>query len=182
MAGAGAEAGAIGRPFIIGGDWQVQPDCVLQSKLNDVLDAHVCAPTRATNVLAGSILDYFLVSNVLLQGDWCIDVVEGCAFSPHMPVMIELPIRVASGEVTRLTQPRMLPVHRITGPLPMAETVDWSQWEEPRSGNGDKAGVVQDVAEKLDLWYAGAGVELMGALGISGSDRDACSGIGAAPT
>ncbi len=57
---------ALGRPFVVAGDWQRPPSDLRSSGLCEVLDAEVCSPPCATNLNSGGKLDYFLVSKSLL--------------------------------------------------------------------------------------------------------------------
>ncbi len=50
----------LGLPFIIAGDWQLEPRVMASSAFLDLLDATICAPVEATNVITGSVIDYFV--------------------------------------------------------------------------------------------------------------------------
>ncbi len=58
----------LGRPFILGGDWQILPAEVMGTGLPDFLDAEVCRPNQPTNLVSGREIDYFLVSKSQLAG------------------------------------------------------------------------------------------------------------------
>ncbi len=60
----------LGLPFIVAADWQRPPGDLSTAGVCHLLDAAVCAPACATNLLSGNKLDYFLVSKCLLHGDW----------------------------------------------------------------------------------------------------------------
>ena len=102
----------LGRPFVIGGDWQCAPEIFRQTGLEQLLDATVVALGEATNVTAGSELDFFLVSNSLIgknPGDVSIKAVEGTGLKTHRPVRLRLllPARIATRRAFRC--PRLLP-------------------------------------------------------------------------
>ncbi len=54
---------ALGRPFVIGGDWQVDPDDPEFIRFAESLGAAVCHPGAITNTHANTRIDFFLVSN-----------------------------------------------------------------------------------------------------------------------
>ncbi len=72
----------LGRPFIIGGDWQVDPQEVAKARLDVHLDATILSASTPTNRVTGTRIDFFLVSNCLVTDGVRAEVVEGCRFSP----------------------------------------------------------------------------------------------------
>ncbi len=70
-----------GLPFVVSGDWQVEPDVLKASGLPSLLDATVVHPGCPTNTHTGSEIDYFLVSNELLTDGYTVDVLVDACFT-----------------------------------------------------------------------------------------------------
>ncbi len=139
---------------------------------------------RATNKESGNEIDFFVVSRCLREH--CSEAAtahDGCAFSPHLPVTIELKLPRDDGNERRLWQPRLLPVYRPIGPLlPVREEVDWNAWQtgcELDDLNDFNADL---MTRAVFTWSAGVEVELMGALGIHEDDQEHYMGVGLPPT
>ncbi len=168
-----------GRPFVVGGDWQVPPNELALTKLDRHLEATIIAPPSATNRASGSKIDYFLVSNSLLSHDVVAENVEGCRFSPHTPVRMELKVRRSIPRVRRLTMPRILPVERPIGPQIPARRVDWTNWET--HGADDDHDIGARIERASLQWAAGVEEELFGVFGLDDDlARAPYRGIGAA--
>ncbi len=111
---------ALGRLFVIGGDWQIDPDDPEVRRFAQSLDAEVVHPDAVTNTVSQTRVDYFLVSTPLLKGSWTVRADYSCAFSPHAAVVLDLDLSRAAEGTCRLAQPRLLPIeppHR-TAPSP----------------------------------------------------------------
>ncbi len=173
----------IGRPFVAGGDWQRPPADLERTGIPKLLGATVIAPRAATNLLAGSKLDWFLVSDSLLDRGWRVDVVHGTSLATHVPVRLTLDCeKVAPQRTRRIAQPRPLPVYRPVGPQVPAPKVDWQGWEAAsgviNEGTFDECA----YSTALNEWYAAAELELHGIFGTFDTPEEARhSGIGAAP-
>ncbi len=169
---------ATGRPFIIGGDWQVDPVELIKAKFEQHLDASVIYPPTPTNRVTGTRIDYFVISNCLLSDSTCAETVEGCRFTPHAPVRVVLETRGSVPPVRKLDTPRTLPVERPIGPLLPAPQVKWDQWCHEMQAEADERPRDLDVAALQ--WSAGAEVELLGIFGRSDDDALPFRGIGMA--
>ena len=173
----------IGKPFIIGGDWQVRPDEVRASGLPKLLNATVCAPRAATNVRSGRTIDFFLVSDAIAERGWEIFVVHGTKFATHCPVGLEGKGSTEVSSVRRLSTPQVLPATRPHGPLMPTAGVDWDNWQaisraEKLAESGNDAG--DAIAEATLTWYAGAEQELIEEFGICPEEAVGFRGIGTA--
>ncbi len=161
----------------------MSPLVVRESGIADLLEADLVTAGRATNKESGNEIDFFLVSRCLRER--CSEAAtahDGCAFSPHLPVTIELELPRDDGNERRLWQPRLLPVDRPIGPLPpVREEVDWDAWQtgcELDDLNDFNADL---MTRAVVTWTAGLEVELMGALGIHEDDQEHYMGLGLPP-
>ena len=162
LAALGQVVKGLGLPFIIGGDWQVSPQMLLESQFPHRLAADIVAAEGPTNLRAGSSLDYFLVARVIRAAVVDVEVRADLFLSPHAPVMLNLAARSVLGFSRALSQPRVLPAGDPRGPMPPAAAVQWE----------GAAPVEVDFARRLDHWYAGAEFELMGLFGLQGADDE----------
>ncbi len=173
---------AIGLPFVIGGDWQVDPTDMASTRIDELLDAEIIAPREATNIKSGNVLDYYIVSRSLTRDNWDIHVSAECSFSPHHPVVLDLPIIRPKGDSCRLLIPRALPVYVPTGPsLPRQHFVDWDKWETGQKLSQSKECNAAELDNAVSTWYAGAEAELLDIMGLHGADAEAYRGIGLPP-
>ncbi len=108
-------------------------------------------------------------------------VIHGAAFSPHAPDRLALHGVKGKTECgQRLSSPKPLPVHRPVGPLLPGIAVNWEKWnlDDLLGGNLDEG----DMSKVCETWFAGAECELASALGVSGTDEEACYlGLGEDP-
>ena len=118
-----------GLPVIIGGDWQISPEVLAQSKFPHRLGAEIVAAASPTNLRSGSTLDYFLVSRSIRAAVASVEAHSDLHFSPHVPDVITLSSRAALGITTAMAQSRLLPSGHPHGPMPRAATVDWTDFE-----------------------------------------------------
>ncbi len=74
-----------------------------------------------------------------------------------------------------------MPTHRLIGPVLPSEVVDWDGWVDRQGLNGDRDLDEDRLEEALTTWYAGAEVELIDTIGISGDEKQYYNGIGQRP-
>ncbi len=172
---------ALALPFVIGGDWQVQPCEMARMGLDRVLGAKICASGLATNAQPGNEIDYFLVSECLTDKGWAVARSVDCSFEPHRPAVLTLQGRRRTQATRRITRPKRLPIARPIGPLLPMRQVAWDTWEEGDALEADGPLDKEAMDKAVQTWYAGVEVELMSALGVSGDEATACSGIGTVP-
>ena len=146
---------ACGLPVIIGGDWQISPEVLAQSKFPHRVGAEIVAPSSPTNLRSGSTLDYFLVSRSIRAAVVSVETRTDLYLSPHVPVVATISTRVALGYSTVMAQPRLLPSGDPRGPMPRAATVDWVDFE----------GHECDSAHMLKLWHVSFAFEISLVLG-----------------
>ncbi len=164
----------IGLPFVAGGDWQKSPEEVSATGILGVLGAQVCHAHAATNLISGSNIDFFLVSESLARNGLSVSVIHGAAFSPHAPVRLALHGVKGKTECgQRLSSPKPLPVHRPVGPLLPGIAVDWEKLNlDDLLGGNMEEGDISKVCETCS-GVAGAECELASSLGVSGTDEEA---------
>ncbi len=176
---------ALGRLFIMTGDFQVEPSEMQRSGFCALVGAKIVAPGCATNVHTGSQIDYFVVAEGLMDDDTVATGIYGCKFSPHIPVRIRITASATRREVRTLAGPRPLPAFLPPGPQLLGCTVDWQGWQV-RAGihqsNDDTHDLAGKVDTALDQWFGGFEAELFTKFGIFGSpEESAFSGIGLRP-
>ncbi len=174
---------AYGLPCILAGDWQISPQELRNTGITRMLDAEILSSGMPTNLLSGGELDYFVVSRSILAQGAEVSVDPSGAFSPHMAVRLSLAMCTGNEQrERRLRVPRLLPIDRPVGPLPIPPyAVDWTTWnaEETAPGTPDPSHTLSKMAEE---WYAGAEIELVGAHGLHYHDAGHFRGIGRAGT
>ncbi len=167
----------VARPFVVAGDWQRPPQDLRGSGLCHLLDAVVCAPDCATNLLSGNQIDYFLVSRTLVQSGWSIRPLHGCLFRPHIPIVLDIPLLAEPVLTRRLVQPRLLPIEKPTEVHPPALIVDWKRWNGPRDveevSGCEKDAQVDAITRAAESWCAGAEAELLSIYGLAGHKDEA---------
>ncbi len=152
----------LGRPFVIGGDWQVGPRELAATQLDKFLDASIVAPSTPTNKVTGSCIDFFLISNVLMSENTAAEAVTNCSFSPHLPVRTVISIESRIPRIRTISVPKLLPEDRPIGPQLPARRVNWEGWGEHDDGKGVD---IELVEKYTDEWHAGIELELMGVFG-----------------
>ncbi len=167
----------MGRPFVLCGDWQIDPLVMNMTRFDRYLGATVVATPTPTNRITGTTIDYFVVDNSLMTEHVRAEAVEGCRFSPHVPVRLVLEHNGRIPRVRKISLPRTLPVDRPVGPQLPAQHVEWDGWcsdAKHTFGAGEL-----DLDTAAQQWGAGAEVELFGIFGIHGyDDAHAYCGIG----
>ena len=114
------ELGAMGRPFVIGGDWQQSPDEMAAEGVFDILRGVevVCAEGSAgTCCTRGTwaTLDWFLISRELSSKVVSCSLVLDAALRPHRPVALRLRRGGALPLERVLAAPRTFPSSRPIG-------------------------------------------------------------------
>ena len=156
-----------GRPFIIAGDWQVNPAILAETKFPHRLAADIVSADGPTNLRAGSTLDYFVVARSIRVAVKSVETRADLYLSPHVLVMLSLATRSSLGFTMAMSQPKVFPVGHLGGPMPPCAGVDWSAVK----------GADLDIDTRLKQWFAGAEFELMGVLGVQGSGEE-CDFLG----
>ncbi len=136
---------------------------------------------QQTHTHTGSEIDFFLVSNELLVDGYTIDVLVEACFTPHLPVLLRLGKGKGQTRERRICQPRLMPTQRLIGPVMPSEAVDWDGWAGRQGLMDDRHFDEDRIEEALTTWYAGAEVELIDTIGISGDEKQYYRGIGQRP-
>jgi hypothetical protein len=152
-------------PFIIAGDWQVSPAVLAESRFPHRLGAEILAPDGPTNLRSGSTIDYFVVSRVIAAAVSQVQARHDLYLAPHVPVIASVATRSKLGINYALAQPKVLPVGHPQGPVPRSSSVDWTALDPSE-------GVPGRSADRLDQWFAGAELELLGLFGLQGSELE----------
>ncbi len=176
---------ALGLPVVIGGDWQITVKELAETGVPLMLDASICAGAGATNVDSGRRIDYFVVSNCLLDSGWEVRHIHGTTLATHRPVVLALGRSRCRDRCFSLAQPKVLPVRPVAGPRRQAEIeVSWKEWDAV-----DKIADWGEYDDELftnaaQTWYAGAEVELFNVFDIDAGDGDGQKhiGLGTKPT
>ncbi len=169
----------VGRPFVIGGDWQVTPQEIKNAGFDKVIGGVVCAASGATNLTSKRRIDFFVISHALLQGGWTARVHHGCNIATHAPVSVTIRAGHCEAVERRLATPKPLPIHPLVGPRQKKTGVDWGAWEAI-----DAADRLEDFDEAIitraaQTWYAGAEQELLERFDLEcAQEGDAYRGLG----
>ncbi len=172
----------LGRPFVIGGDWQVTPEELQNAGLPRLLRAQVIAPHTATNVQSKRKIDYFLVSDELLGKGHTVRAIYDTRLATHAPVELKLGSKKLRAEGFRLARPRQLPAARPTGPQQAQGKVNWENWQTINVLENNVAGYDEELAAKAtEEWLAGAEKELLGQFDIPETEQGPFLGMGTPP-
>ncbi len=122
------ESRASAAPYIVGADFNMLPDEVLDSGFADEVEGCVFAPRGARGTCrtaaAQRTLDFFVVSNGLGKAIAAIDTVEDGTLSTHVPVRIQFHPRLTALKALAIRAPPLIPTERVYGPI--APPPDWS--------------------------------------------------------
>ncbi len=161
---------AVGLPFIIGGDWQIEPEELLLSGFPGNIDAKVIPPTEASCQTSGRTIDYFMISRSLAPGAR-VEAVHGTRISTHLPVRLTLDRQQVLQPQWSLARPKPLPVDRPVGPMPLGAFVDWDGWQTELDKLKEDGGLgMEQLDIALEEWYGGAELELMTKFGLVGAE------------
>ncbi len=116
-------------PFIIGGDFQMQPSELANAGFGDQVGGTLIASGAARGTCRSarhsSELDYFYVGNALALAVKSVDTVEDAGTRPHVPVALTFHPRVTTARALFLRLPQPLPVERVYGPI--QKEPDWGE-------------------------------------------------------
>jgi hypothetical protein len=86
---AGAAIHTLAKPFVVGADWQMEPDMVTQGWLSYV-GGKVCASGRPTCIsnTCQSEIDFFVIGKGLDSLCRQVNVLDGVSVRPHRPVCV----------------------------------------------------------------------------------------------
>ena len=167
------------KPWVLGGDFQIEAKAMQESIWPRNLDAVVVAPPGPTCMSkgGGSTIDYFMVDRRVKRFFGAAETLLDGPFKPHHPVQV-----VAVGGWHRetahyLKKPKAFPKKRLVGPNPVGQ--EWGPLkEEAREALGGQVGggnLGEGVMNSLwRRWSILAGRKKVANLGIGGRGREAC--------
>ncbi len=115
-----------GLPFILFGDWQVEPPELEASGFLRLVGGVTVATDEPTNVQTGRILDYYVISEELEPLVIDIKAMVGSRLATHLPVILRMKGARSIGETRRIAQPRTHPPYIPQGPMPAGIAIGWS--------------------------------------------------------
>ncbi len=115
-----ARAGAM--PYLVGADFNSEPEDLVGTGMLDTIDAQIFAPAtrRGTcrTATAGRTLDFFMLDAGLSRAVGEVATVEDGTLATHVPVRLVFHPRVTCLKALSLRSPPALPTERLYGPLP----------------------------------------------------------------
>ena len=154
------EVKVIGRPFVIGGDFQQSPkDLAEAGALNLFDEAEVVCASDGAGAAGGkcctrgkwSTIDFFIVSRMLAPKVQGCELVLEAALRPHRPVALKLRRGGALPLQRALAGPRAFPRQRPVGPA-RPTTVSWTS----ASARVSAAKNVDELDEVVQEWFKAA--------------------------
>lgn len=181
----GGELRSHGRPFIVGGDWQMTAQELLATGWCDLFGAVVVAPTgsgipscRGFGGQQGRTIDFFVVAKALRHLVADCSVVEEACTGRHRPVRLELRGQQQRPGVKVLKVPKAFPRERPVGPS--AEGPSWG--ELYREMAEDPPGGKEDLQAVYERWAGLAETELLGLYHVHPSEQGKYRGRGGQPS
>ncbi len=162
----------LGIPFIIGGDLQVTPKEVEATRLCELIQGKIVAPSGPTTNVANRTIDMFIVSKGLEMDTQQVQRCMACVFKPHYPVIMTLRLAKRGRPVKRVARPRALAIERPIGPQLPGVQVNWDEWAAKKCKGDDGIPSMGQVEGLLSEWYAGAEAELMSTFGLYDSPAE----------
>ena len=179
---------AYGRPFILGGDFNMSKVHLQNSGWLAALDAQIVSPPEGQHTCfdhtgKGADIDYFVVSRVLCSAVSCCWVDQRpTAIRTHKPVCLRIRGIDKNRLVLRLWRPARLPSHS-DATVVEAEAPDYSVVTDALGELANKAG--EDQQEGIDnismQWGKLMETELLAKLGIQGEEASKHKGLIAPP-
>ncbi len=161
---------AYGRPFILGGDWQMDRTTLEASGWLRAVGGTVLAPSEGEftciSSSSASTIDYFVVVDALLPAVRRIYVDSDCTeIRTHHPVQLEIAGTARSNMVQRYRRPCAFPVQRPVGCDPRPP--DYQRAVDALNA----ATTAQELNEGFVQWIQSAEQELVGRYGLQDQRR-----------
>ena len=152
---------AADKPFIVGADWQMEPDTLMGTGWTASVAGIIRRAHRPTCVKESSAreIDYFLVHRRYGEGE--ATVLDQVDIRTHRPVRLRLRGRPPGLMVTEIRKPRAFPTTQIVGP--MFPTPDWTG---PRQG-ALEASSAAELDEACRNWLERYETEMIQHFGIA---------------
>ncbi len=145
----------LGKPYVMCGDWQVEPEDMRRSGLLALINGVIIAPSSATNVLTGRVIDYFVVSPSLVSSSLTAEALTSCRFIPHLPVCMRISLKVSRAAVRGFALPRPLPAEVPVGPQRPGISVSWEGWAARSGCDSASTPTATSIAHATKVWFAG---------------------------
>ena len=113
---AAASLRALRVPWIIGGDWNLEPPALMESGWIDMVDGLLVALELAT--CNGRVYDYFVICKSLAHAVVGIQRTEDAGVCPHFPSRLLLRGDARRHLVRQLVRPELVPATLPQGPFP----------------------------------------------------------------
>ena len=136
-------------PWLVGGDWNLQPELLRDARWLDLVHGTVHAPSQPT--CHSSTYDYFVVSATLNPAVVGVQRIADAGLCPHSPVRLLL-----RGDARRPMVRKLVRPPRINGVLPFGPTNDPDRCSSLRHAAPDGA----DLNIACVEWYAAARYEV----------------------
>ncbi len=152
-----AEAQGEGSLVIVGGDYQCQPGDVDRTGFPSMISGKTVTAPSARGTFrtskAASTIDFFVMSDELVDIIDKVILVEGSGLKSHTPVQVRFRPRATAQKTLAVRQPPALPVDGVYGPVPPPQQWDKVQQaaeealaEARRSGSGGRTQTLIDAA------------------------------------
>ena len=133
-------------PWILGGDWNIPPEVLMESGWVDSIEGVIVAPK--VNTCNNSVYDYFIISVKLRHAVRGVQVVNDHQFSPHHPTRMYI-----DGDARRKLARRIRKPTKIPGILPHGPA-------GPDAAFPADDMINEDTPAAVKAWYSGARQEL----------------------
>ena len=129
----GAIAAQLALPFVVMGDWNMEPKFLAQTGWLEQNGGYVAAPDQPTcwcgDNESGSIIDYSILSNSLSQSLRDIQFERDDPYQPHRYVKFNIDGKITNTSEFCVDQPAGFPIDKPIGP-PINNTHIWThKWD-----------------------------------------------------
>ena len=149
-------------PWVVGGDWNIQPQQLQESRWLDLVRGTIHATSQPT--CHQSTYDFFVVSATISHSVLTVQRITDAGLSPHSPVRLLL-----RGDARRPMVRRLVRPPRIEGALPHGPANDPDKYPKLRHAALDGSDINSACAE----WYACARAEVASLTGLPQSHHAA---------
>ena len=119
-----ARVALIGKPYVITGDWNMEPGELASGTFLSQVRGTIVAPAEGTCDPAARVLDYFVVSAHLRRAR--ASVWRGWPITPHVPVCLELEGDLVESWVQAASGPKAFPTPQASGCCRKDYSADWA--------------------------------------------------------
>ena len=160
----GAIVRSLSAPWIIAGDWNIEPSTLQATNWHALIDGQIVATTAPT--CNSMVYDYFVVHESLARQVAAIQRLDDAAASPHFPVRLLLRSGVHRHMARRLVRPAWVPPSLPYGPQPNPPSYDCVAALA-------QSGTTNGLNEAVSSWYLAARGEWSCLTGVDNTVTDA---------